>query len=135
MTADPSASLLSTGSSAFRGPSSRLTDGSRTLVSRPSYNTILHEEPLENGSIAFPELEGRDPAEQLEILKGMLEKATKLKDGAANLLEMNITVSWIYHDHTLTEDAYLKGFGPSACRIGGRPGQCEDGDYQQGNGF
>lgn len=94
MSADPS--LLSVSSagagSAYWGPSSRLTDGSRALVTKPSYTTIAHEEPSEGGGITFPELDGREPAEQLEVLKDMLEKTTNLKDGAANMLKMEMPV-------------------------------------------
>lgn len=78
-------SSAATGSTAFRTPTSRLTE--RTLVGKPSYASFVQDEPLEGGGITFPELDGREPAEQLEILRDMLEKTTHLKHGAVKFLK------------------------------------------------
>lgn len=43
-------------------------------------------------AIPFPELEGKDPIEQLEILNALLEKETRIKEGAENLLKMPLAV-------------------------------------------
>ena len=66
-------------------------DGSgsgRTLSTRPSNMTLVNDRPqTESGiEISFPELDGREPTEQLDTLKDMLEKATRLKEGAVNFL-------------------------------------------------
>ena len=42
--------------------------------------------------ISFPEIDGRDPQEQLETLREMLEKTTRIKEGAVNFLRMDIDV-------------------------------------------
>lgn len=41
---------------------------------------------------SFPELDGKESSEQKEMLKEMLEKASRLKDGAENFLRMGMTV-------------------------------------------
>lgn len=64
----------------------------RTLASRPSASTLVGTPPTDGIEISFPELDGREPAEQLETLKDMLEKATRLKEGAVNFLKMEMTV-------------------------------------------
>ena len=40
----------------------------------------------------FPELEGKDPTQQVEMLNQLLEKEGRIKDGAENLLRMQLTV-------------------------------------------
>ena len=42
--------------------------------------------------ISFPEIDGRDPQEQLETLREMLEKTTRIREGAVNFLRMDIDV-------------------------------------------
>lgn len=69
-----------------------------TLASRPSMATLVNGNMGAVGGrrSSIPELEGKDPAEQLETLMNMLEKTTRLKEGAENLLRMNMTVSiWL----------------------------------------
>lgn len=71
----------------------RGADGNpRTLASRPSASTLVGTPPTDGIEISFPELDGREPAEQLETLKDMLEKATRLKEGAVNFLKMELAV-------------------------------------------
>ena len=76
---------------------------SRTLSTRPSNMTLVNDRPGSapdahaNGNgieISFPELDGRDPVDQIETLRDMLEKATRLKEGAVNFLKMEMTVCY-----------------------------------------
>ncbi|THH08497.1 hypothetical protein EW145_g2671 [Phellinidium pouzarii] len=71
----------------------KTTDGNRTLASRPSNMTLVNDAPLNGGGISFPELDGREPVEQLATLNEMLEKATRLKEGAVNFLKMEMADS------------------------------------------
>lgn len=62
------------------------------LSTQPSMATLVSG----NDGVAvlvFPDLEGKEPAEQLELLKELLEKTTRLKEGAENFLKMELTVS------------------------------------------
>lgn len=65
------------------------------LSNQPSMATLVSGSEG-NAVLVFPELEGKEPAEQLELLKELLEKTTRLKEGAENLLRQKITVSWPY---------------------------------------
>ncbi|KAF9533164.1 Rapamycin-insensitive companion of mTOR, N-term-domain-containing protein [Crepidotus variabilis] len=46
----------------------------------------------EHGSFSFSELEGKNSVEQLEWLKEQLVRENRIKEGAENLLNMNLTV-------------------------------------------
>ncbi|KAL5482443.1 hypothetical protein ACEPAI_9037 [Sanghuangporus weigelae] len=69
---------------------------SRTLSTRPSNMTLVDRPGSNadaNGSgieISFPELDGRECTDQMETLRDMLEKATRLKEGAVNFLKMEM---------------------------------------------
>jgi hypothetical protein len=43
--------------------------------------------------ISFPELEGKQPAEQLEIMKELFEKASRVKEGAESFLRITPNLS------------------------------------------
>lgn len=67
---------------------------SHTLLTRPSHATLINDVEISASmGISFPELDGRDPADQLELLRDMLEKETRLKEGAVNFLRMDLDVS------------------------------------------
>lgn len=40
----------------------------------------------------LPDMEGKEPTQQLELLNQQLEKESRIKDGAENLLRMQLTV-------------------------------------------
>lgn len=65
------------------------------LSNQPSVATLVSGSDG-NAVLVFPELEGKEPVEQLELLKELLEKTTRLKEGAENLLRQKITVSLSY---------------------------------------
>ncbi|KAH8114744.1 Rapamycin-insensitive companion of mTOR, N-term-domain-containing protein [Phellopilus nigrolimitatus] len=53
--------------------------------------TLVNDGTADGGGISLPELDGKEPAEQLDTLRDMLEKATRLKEGAVNFLKMELT--------------------------------------------
>ena len=55
-------------------------------------NPIISAPLTNGGSNTFPELEGKDPAQHLEILESLLEKENRIKEGAENLLGMQLMV-------------------------------------------
>ena len=65
-----------------------------TLSTRPSNATLVNDADISASmGISFPELDGRDPVDQLEMLRDMLEKESRLKEGAVNFLRMDLDVS------------------------------------------
>ena len=65
------------------------------LNTQPSMATLVNGNDG-NVVLVIPELEGKGPSEQLEILKELLEKTTRLKEGAENFLKMELTVSCLH---------------------------------------
>ena len=62
------------------------------LSTRPSQATLVNDADASAMGISFPDLDGRDPSEQLETLRDMIEKETRLKEGAVNFLKMDLDV-------------------------------------------
>ncbi|TDL23281.1 hypothetical protein BD410DRAFT_858667 [Rickenella mellea] len=62
------------------------TNRSNTPITLVSRNSISEA----NGLNLFPELEGKDGAQQLELLNAMLEKENRIKEGAENLLKVQL---------------------------------------------
>ncbi|KAF8798977.1 hypothetical protein BYT27DRAFT_7236610 [Phlegmacium glaucopus] len=55
--------------------------------------TLANEENHDSGNFSFSELEGKDSAEQLEILNNQLALENRIKEGAENLLNFALTDS------------------------------------------
>lgn len=75
--------------------STTTTTTTHPLTTRPSVATLVNDVDRDGASsmgISFPELDGRDPADQLETLRDMLEKETRLREGALNFLKMELDV-------------------------------------------
>lgn len=76
----------------------RSTDGGHSAnlstASNVSAATLLNGSATNNGdgSTMFPELEGKDAAQQAEILNNLLEIENRIKEGAENLLRMKLMV-------------------------------------------
>lgn len=97
------ASILENGLTSIPVPENGLSADSATLANISSNGASTNASSITvmvdstngeaKGGFLFPELEGKDATQQLEILNGLLEKETRIKDGAENLLKMQLTVS------------------------------------------
>ena len=66
------------------------------LSNKTSFTLTNGNSAIESNSVAFPELEGKGHTEQIETLREMLEKAIRIKEGAENLLRMDLPVCIIF---------------------------------------